>query len=302
MSTRFSYDELIQSINNFSHSINNEEKYYFRTDIISQTILKNNIHLITIGKGSKKLFLSAAFHGMEDITSKLLMYFSEKLLNLYKKNSEKTHQILDDVTIYIVPMVNPDGVSISLNEITSKDKIYNSLLAINKGNPDFTKWQANANGVDINHNFNADWHLSRSFEKKHGIFGPSPTRYAGEFPESEIESRTLVSLTRKNSFDLVIAFHSQGEEIYYSFGSELPKHSSTLAEKFASVSGYKAETPSGIAAFGGYKDWFIKEFNRPGFTIEVGLGKNPLPPQQFESIYPKAEAIILSAVDFLRGR
>lgn len=301
MDARFSYSKLIQSINRFSGSVSANEESRFKTKILAKTVLGHNIYLIAIGNGSKKLFLSAAFHGMEDITSRILMYFSEKALKLYKKNSEKIVRLLDDITIYIVPMVNPDGVSISLNEIEPDNEVYSSILTINNGNSDFTKWQANANGVDINHNFDADWHLSRSFEKKHGIFGPSPTRYAGEFPESEIESRALVKLTRENSFDLVIAFHSQGEEIYYSFGNELPKFSLTLAKEFERASGYRAEAPSGIAAFGGYKDWFIKEFKRPGFTIEVGLGENPLPPQQFELIYPKAEAIIFSAMEFLSG-
>ena len=29
--------------------------------------------------------------------------------------------------------------------------------------------------------------------------------------------------------------------------------------------------------FAGYKDWFIQYYDRPGYTIEVGLGQSPLP-------------------------
>lgn len=39
------------------------------------------------------------------------------------------------------------------------------------------------------------------------------------------------------------------------------------------------------SASAGYKDWFIKQYNRPGYTIEAGLGVNPLPLSQFDKIY-----------------
>ena len=39
------------------------------------------------------------------------------------------------------------------------------------------------------------------------------------------------------------------------------------------------------SGFAGYKDWFIQEFHRPGYTIEVGQGVNPLPLDQFDTIY-----------------
>lgn len=44
------------------------------------------------------------------------------------------------------------------------------------------------------------------------------------------------------------------------------------------------ETPT-ESGYAGYKDWFIQEYDRPGYTIEVGRGVNPLPMEQFEQIY-----------------
>lgn len=301
MNARFSYSRLTASLNDFLYVDSAAESPMFKTEIIGKTVMNRNIYLITAGKGKKRLFLSGAFHGMEDITAEFLIRFAKKLLQLYKEKSEAVLKILDDISIYIVPMVNPDGVSISLNEVRQEDTFYNFLISANNVSNDFTKWQANANGVDINHNFDADWHLSREFEKEYGIFGPSPTRYAGKAPESEAESRALVSLTREKEFDMVIAFHSQGEEIYYSFGENTPPDSAKLAKEFEKASGYKAMIPKGISSFGGYKDWFINEFRRPGFTIEVGIGENPLPPQQLDEIYPKAEKIIFSAIKYLGG-
>ena len=58
-----------------------------------------------------------------------------------------------------------------------------------------------------------------------------------------------------------------------------------IAQKFSNVSGYiLAEVPYN-SSFAGYKDWFIQNYNRPGFTIEAGLGINPLPVEQFDEIY-----------------
>jgi hypothetical protein len=45
----------------------------------------------------------------------------------------------------------------------------------------------------------------------------------------------------------------------------------------------------------GYKDWFIEEYTRPGYTIEAGLGRNPLPISQFDMIYNNNEEIMLLA-------
>lgn len=39
------------------------------------------------------------------------------------------------------------------------------------------------------------------------------------------------------------------------------------------------------SSFAGYKDWFLQEYRRPGYTIEAGIGNNPLPISQFNEIY-----------------
>jgi g-D-glutamyl-meso-diaminopimelate peptidase len=55
--------------------------------------------------------------------------------------------------------------------------------------------------------------------------------------------------------------------------------------------------PEGVASYAGYKDWFIQDWRRPGYTIEVGLGKNPLPISQFNKIYAdNLNMLLLSAV------
>ena len=67
-----------------------------------------------------------------------------------------------------------------------------------------------------------------------------------------------------------------------------------LAERFASVSSYRMEDTPYNSSFAGYKDWFIQSFRRPGFTIEVGTGENPLPLGQFDDIYRASLPILIT--------
>ena len=119
--------------------------------------------------------------------------------------------------IIIIPCVNPDGV-----ELATGGKAEGDMSAINPSG-DYSKWQANARGVDLNHNYDALWNESKALEKEYGITGPGATRYAGTFPLSEPETKALAEFTRNKNFEMVIAFHSQGKVIYHGFmGKEPP--------------------------------------------------------------------------------
>ncbi len=65
----------------------------------------------------------------------------------------------------------------------------------------------------------------------------------------------------------------------------MPPESEFIGRKFANASGYTLELTPSNSSFAGYKDWFIQTYNRPGYTIEVGEGTNPLPLSQFDEIY-----------------
>ena len=196
--------------------------------------------------------------------------------------------------IVIVPCVNPDGTDIFLHGASAagiREPFVRTVW------DDETLWNANAAGVDINHNFDAGWKKLHAAERKQGVTGPAPRRYGGPKPESEPETQALCTLCRRYLFEHVLAFHSQGEEIYWKYGKQEPPRSRTLTQIFASSSGYKPVRATGLAAHGGFKDWFIREFDRPGFTIEIGRGENPLPTEDFEPIYDRLrEMMTLAAV------
>ena len=75
-----------------------------------------------------------------------------------------------------------------------------------------------------------------------------------------------------------------------------PQNSLKIAKAFTRISPYKLDSTEGIASYGGYKDWFVDKFNRPGYTIEVGEGQNPLPACQLNRIYTETLPIMLGAM------
>ena len=98
---------------------------------------------------------------------------------------------------------------------------------------------------------------------------------------------------------MLMAFHSQGGEIYYDFDGMAQEADRRAAERMSRESGYPVRQTVGTAAFGGCKDWFIKEFGRSGITVEMGHGKNPLPEEQLDKIFEENARIILSAMTTL---
>ncbi|HYH03554.1 MAG TPA: peptidase M14, partial [Bacillota bacterium] len=108
------------------------------------------------------------------------------------------------------------------------------------------------------------------------------------------ESLAMVNFTRKYDFQRVIAYHTQGQEIYYQFNRTIPVGALELARQFAKISGYAIAANPPDASYAGYKDWFIQEYQRPGFTIEVGQGVNPIPVSQLDTIYRQNEGILLA--------
>ncbi len=264
------------------------EKYKFiKRSIIGKSCLGKEITALKIGSAEEYCLIAAAIHGSERITSLILLMYIEELCEAlqnggYIEGINAKRGLLGRGVIF-VPCVNPDGCDISLLGKKACGQSAEALSKLCKNN--FERWNANFRGVDINHNFDADWENLRKKERCLGIYGPAPTRFGGFKPESEPETIALANLCRNVKMRHVVALHSQGEVIYWTFGDKRPPRSQKMAEIMATSSGYALDVPVSIADGGGFKDWFISEFDRPGFTVEVGLGKNPLPIEDAEQIF-----------------
>lgn len=273
---------------------------FIETGTSGQSVLGKNLYYIKLGNGPNEVFYNASHHGLEWITSVLLMKFVENFSKAYSEGTSLSGYNVRDIwsrsTIYIMPMVNPDGVNLVLDGLQRDNPFYSRLIEWNNGSTDFSRvWQANIRGVDLNHNYDASWDLSKQAEAIYGITGPGPTRFSGPYPESEPESKATADFTRNHNFRLVIAYHTQGEVIYWTYSNIIPPDALRIAQIFSNLSGYELSQTSGIASYAGYKDWFIEKFRRPGFTIEAGRGINPLPISQFNEIYKDNLQILLQA-------
>ncbi len=274
---------------------------FIETGVAGRSVLGRNLYYIRLGVGPNQVFYNAAHHALEWITSPLLMKFTEQFSKAYAEGRTmpggyRPRSIWDASSIYIIPMVNPDGVELVLNGLAPDNPYYQDLLRWNGGSADFSSdWESNNRGVDLNHNYNAAWEESKAAEASYGITGPGPTRYSGPYPESEPESKAVADFTRSHDFRLVLAYHTQGEVIYWNFMNMAPPEARTIGEAFSRDSGYTLDQTTGIASFAGYKDWFIQDYRRPGYTIEAGRGQNPLPISQFDQIYNDNIRLLLHA-------
>ncbi len=271
---------------------------------IGESILGREIPLVSLGMGEAASLFVGTHHAAESITTLLLLKFIEDILEKESAADPRlagfdVRQILRHRKLHIVPMLNPDGVEIRQEGEGAAGILAERVLRMN-GDHNFSLWQANARGVDLNHNYDAEFEKCKKAEEAQGIFSGGPTRYGGTYPESEPETAALVSLTEWLSpvLKAVIALHTQGEEIYYDFMGEAPKGARMLAECFARASGYAVAAPPKEASFGGYKDFVIAKYGIPAFTIECGKGKNPLPPSDFDGIYEKVLPILLTAAAY----
>ena len=84
---------------------------------------------------------------------------------------------------------------------------------------------------------------------------------------------------------MILAYHTQGEVIFWQFQNYAPENAFIIGTQFSRVSRYSLEETPYNSSFAGFKDWFIQNYNKPGYTIEAGLGVNPLPTSQFDEIY-----------------
>ena len=264
---------------------------------IGRSALGREIMGLVVGSGRERVLYAAAFHGQEWLTSLVLLRLCEDICDALEQEGciadMDFRQALSGRSLILIPQVNPDGVEIALHGSDSAGEYASQVACL--GGDIHGKWQANARGVDINHNFNAGWELLGEIERAKGIDGPAPRQWRGPAPESEPETAAITGFCRRVRMRHVLALHSQGEEIYWRYGNHTPSRSRIMAEIMGATSGYKVADPEGLASHGGFKDWFIDEMHRPGFTLEMGKGENPLPLRDFEEIYEKAQEMLLLA-------
>jgi g-D-glutamyl-meso-diaminopimelate peptidase len=265
---------------------------FCRSELLATTAFQRPIRTLVIGNGPRKVIYSASHHANEWITTLVLLKFAEELAQAISENGRiggvDARRIADTATIYMVPMVDPDGVDLVVGAIQPGEIQYETARRLADNYPTIPfpdGWKANLLGVDLNLQYPAGWLQAREIKFSQGFTRPGPRDFVGRAPLGQIESRALAGYTEFINPELVLAYHTQGRVIYWQFQDYVVPGARELGEEFARVSGYTLEDVPFESSFAGYKDWFIQRFRRPGYTIEVGEGENPLPLEQFDEIY-----------------
>ena len=179
--------------------------------VIARSILSRPIEAFYIGEGDRYITILGAHHALESITVNiaylLIDYIASSRNNTLLKGVD-CKLLLSKYRFAIVPCVNPDGIELRCHG-AEKTPLYDRQIRISGG--DFSSWQANARGVDLNHNYDFGFSEYKRIEAGLGI-SAGATLYSGEYPESEPETRGVANLIRTISPVAVVSLHSQGEE------------------------------------------------------------------------------------------
>ena len=265
---------------------------FCRSEVLTTTAFQRPVRTLVIGNGPRKVIYSASHHANEWITSLVLLKYAEELARAIQNGGQigtySAQQIADAATIYMVPMVDPDGVDLVVGAIGAGSIQYDLARRLSEDYPDIPfpdGWKANLLGVDLNLQYPAGWLQAREIKFSQGYTTPGPRDYVGRAPLNQLETQALAEYTRFIDPELVLAYHSQGREIYWQFKDYAVPGAEELGRQMAEASGYTLADVPYASGFAGYKDWFIQQFRKPGYTIEVGSGENPLPLSQFDEIY-----------------
>lgn len=269
---------------------------------IGQSVMGKNIPFVKIGRGRTELFYNASHHANEWLTTPVLLKFLEEYSEGYATGGEifntSARELYNKASLYIVPVVNPDGIDL-VNGVVPNGKFLAQAQSLAGNYPNIpypNGWKANINGVDLNLQYPANWDRAKEIKFSQGFTIPGPRDFVGTAPLTEPEARAIYNFTRNHDFKLTLSYHSQGEIIYWKYLDYEPENSRRIAEYFGEVSGYAVEETPYASGFAGYKDWFIESYNRPGYTIEIGVGMSPLPLSQFHQIYNDNIGILVGGI------
>lgn len=308
---KYSYDQMVQDITLLKQRYSN----YMQVNTIGTSLDGRALYDCIIGNPAapRHILIQGGIHGREYLNPMLMMQQMEMALANYSTGSfhdVPLSTMFSQVAIHFVPMTNPDGVTISqfgMDGIRSqqlKDAIgtcYVMDTAAGRTTADpgtyLSRWKANAQGVDLNLNFDALWPDVNSTEF------PSYSGYKGSAPGTEPETQAMMNLYNSQyPWKAVIHYHSMGDVIYWDIlGNKVQAESSELAQLMSNVTGGYRILPS--EGGGGYKDWIqLSSKPVPSVTLETGKIACPMPLSEYAAIWNQNRLTWAYAMEWVMGR
>lgn len=247
-----------------------QDQYKFEVRKIGKTEKGKYIKAVKLGKGKKSILLVGSHHGREWLSSILLMTMLKDYAAAYQAGKPIggfPSGLLDEVSIWFIPMLNPDGVSIQQGDLSNLNFLEKAgVWRMNRYSTNWSRWKANAKGIDLNRQYPIGWEEVMSDAKK-----PTYQFYKGEQPLEATEVKALADFTKKVDPTIAVSYHTSGREIFWHYQNKRENMARDygIAKKTAELTGYELTFPEKEAVGSGFTDWFITEFKRPGMTIEL---------------------------------
>lgn len=248
-----------------------KEYPFLKVDISGRTVLGRGIFSFSLGSLHNSVIIAGGFEG-SDGTSPLILYmFIEDVCRSIKEKRDlcgvNIRRALSQLGITVIPSVNPDGREINLHGTEGAKSLRKFISTISSG--DYSFWQSNARGVDIRKNFSTGFEDFQKKNMENGITGPSSTDFAGEYPESEAETKALTRLCRVRSFRQCLSVSSGGETLISAPDNHLIPESE-LMSKIIAQGCYYPLLQTEDENICGFPAWFSKEFSKPSFELKAG--------------------------------
>lgn len=260
---------------------------------IGKTPYGRDIWALKLGTGPATIFINGSHHAREWLSTNINMYMIDQYAKAYAQGGlyagYSVRSVLDHTSIWFVPMVNPDGVTLQQRGPAAfPESVRNQLIQMNEGSRDFSRWKANGVGIDLNRQYPANW------SNIGGPKSPAYQNYKGTAPIQASETQAIYNFTYEIQPEISSAYHSAGRVIYWYFHNKLENldRDRRIATRYSELTGYKL-MPAGSSGGGGYTDWFIQEFGRPAFTPELGIypGETSLPISAFPDEWRRNQTV-----------
>lgn len=222
-------------------------------EIIGYSVEERQIEVFYFGEGEAKLLFVGGVHGGYEWNSVDLAY---QLMNFLEANPEF---IPKGVRVAIIPNLNPDGLFKVVGKVGWVSK---SDIDALPDRTDFAVGRFNANGVDLNRNFDCKWQPESTWRGK--------TVSAGTYAFSEPEAMTLRNFVLKFNPEAVVFWHSQANAVYASecFNGILPATLS-LMNTYASSANYQAIATFDAYPVSGDAEGWLASIGIPAITVEL---------------------------------
>lgn len=295
----YTYEEMTTDIKKLSEHYPDIISY----KSIGQTAYGRELWAIKLGNGPASIFINGSHHGREWLTTNLNMNMIETYAQAYTNNAQidsyNVHTLLDKTSIWFVPMVNPDGVTLQQQGLSAFPKSsHTTLIKMNNGSKDFKRWKANAKGIDLNRQYPANWENIRNFPNQASWAG-----FKGTTPFEAEETIALKEFTYSINPEIAVSYHSSGRILfwYHETKPENLSRDKSLATKFSKITNYELVLPKTNTTNygGGYTDWFISEFGKPAFTPEISyyVGHTNVPLEVYPEVWNRNKLVGLWLAD-----